>query len=148
MSPAANEWQQYLASKREHHPEDNGNGAMTVSYYDRAFGLTGKEGLVLMGAHAVGRLNVQFSGNAYSWVRGAKLFNNKYYKLMAGVPDRVFESCTGTLDDKVRLTFSHSGSELLFQSAPGSFNPIANIHFDTWKEEEVWGSKVQSSLPI
>lgn len=57
-----------------------------------------------MGVHAVGRLNVQFSGNAYSWVRGAKLFNNKYYKLLAGVPDRVFESCTGTLDDKVVQT--------------------------------------------
>ena len=57
-----------------------------------------------MGVHAVGRLNVQFSGNAYSWVRGAKLFNNKYYKLLAGVPDRVFESCTGTLDDKVVKT--------------------------------------------
>ena len=54
-----------------------------------------------MGVHAVGRLNVQFSGNAYSWVRGAKLFNNKYYKLLAGEPDRVFESCTGTLEDKV-----------------------------------------------
>ena len=71
--------------------------------------MTGKEGLVLMGVHAVGRLNVQFSGNAYSWVRGAKLFNNKYYKLLAGEPDRVFDSCTGTLDDKVdmwtRLTF-------------------------------------------
>ena len=38
---------------------------------------------------------------ACSWVRDARLFNNKYYKLMAGVPDRVFESCTGTLDDKV-----------------------------------------------
>ena len=63
-----------------------------------------------MGVHAVGRLNVQFSGNAYSWVRGAKLFNNKYYKLLAGVPDRVFESCTGTLDDKVALT-----SRLTFQ---------------------------------
>ena len=113
VSPAASEWQQYLAGRHEHHPEDNGNGAMTVSYYDRAFGFTGKEGLVLMGVHAVGRLNVQFSGNAYSWVRGAKLFNNKYYKLMAGVPDRVFESCTGTLDDKVRLLLSHSGSLLL-----------------------------------
>ena len=117
MSPAASEWQQYLAGRHEHHPEDNGNGAMTVSYYDRAFGFTGKEGLVLMGVHAVGRLNVQFSGNAYSWVRGTKLFNNKYYKLMAGVPDRVFESCTGTLDDKVRLLLSHSGSLLLIFSA-------------------------------
>ena len=72
MSPAANEWHQYLASKHELHPEDNGNGDMTVSYYDRAFGLNGKEGLVLMGVHAVGRLNVMISGNAYSWVRGAR----------------------------------------------------------------------------
>ena len=26
--------------------------------------------------------------NACSWVRDARLFNNKYYKLMAGTPDR------------------------------------------------------------
>ena len=96
-----------------------------------------------MGVHAVGRLNVQFSGNAYSWVRGAKLFNNKYYKLLAGVPDRVFESCTGTLDDKVvKTNVPIQKSICIYQPAPGSFTPIANIHFDTWKEEEVWGSKV------
>ena len=112
VSSSANEWQQYLASRHEHHPQDNGNGAMTVDYYDKAFGFTGREGLTLMGVHAVGRLNVQFSGNAYSWVRGAKLFNNKYYKLMAGVPDRVFESCTGTMDDKVDMPFTLRSSYL------------------------------------
>ena len=39
---------------------------------------------------------------------------------------RVFESCTGTLDD---------------QPAPGSWVPIANIHFDIWREEEVWATE-------
>ena len=34
-SGAATEFQQYLASRAEHHPDDNGNGEMTVSYYDR-----------------------------------------------------------------------------------------------------------------
>jgi len=125
-SGAATEFQQYLASRAEHHPDDNGNGEMTVSYYDRAFGFNGREGLALMGVHAVGKLNSVFSGNAYSWVRDARLFNNKYYKLMAGTPDRVFESCTGTLDD---------------QPAPGSWVPIANIHLDIWREEEVWATE-------
>ena len=35
-SEAATEFQQYLASRAEHHPDDNGNGEMTVSYYDRS----------------------------------------------------------------------------------------------------------------
>ena len=38
----------------------------------------------------------------------------------------MFESCTGTLDD---------------QPAPGSWVPIANIHFDIWREEEVWATE-------
>ena len=32
---------------------------------DRAFGFNGREGLALMGVHAVGKLNSVFSGNAY-----------------------------------------------------------------------------------
>ena len=51
---------------------------MTVSYYDRAFGFSGREGLVLMGVHAVGRLNVQFSGN------GPGLFSDFIWSILGG----------------------------------------------------------------
>ena len=127
-SPAANEFQQYIASQKEDHPDANGNGPMTVDYYARAFGFTGKEGLILNGVHGVGQFS-HFSGNAYSWLRGTKLFNNKYYKVMAGEPDRVFNSCVGTLDDK---------------PAPHGWTVNANIHFDIWKEEEPWGSATKT----
>ena len=53
-SSAANKFQQYITNQKEDHPDVNGNGPMTVDYYNRTFGFTGKEGLVLMGIHAIG----------------------------------------------------------------------------------------------
>ena len=113
-SPIANEFQQYAASRREFHPDENGNGKMTVDYYAKAFGFTPKEGLALNGVHGVGTLNSIFSGNAYSWVRGARLLNNKYFRMLALKPDRVFETCVGTLND---------------EPAPADYTVNANIHF-------------------
>jgi len=127
-SPKANEFQQYAASLEEDHPDDNGNGRMTVDYYSRAFGFTGREGLALMGIHVLGSLNSIFSGNAYAWTRNNKLFNTQYYQMLSLKPDRVFESCVGTLDDK---------------PAPGAISVISNIHLDIWKfaEPGTWASK-------
>ena len=54
------------------------------------------------------------------------MLNNKYYKLMAGHPARVYESCTGTLDD---------------QDAPVVLNVMPNIKLhSTWKEQNPWSS--------
>ena len=81
-SSKASKYQQYVASKVEDHPEANGNGKMTVEYYSKAFGFTGREGLALMGIHGIGNFNTIFTRNTYFWVRGAKLFNNNYYKVI------------------------------------------------------------------
>ena len=47
--------------------------------------------------------------------------------MLLGEPDRVFESCVGTLDDK---------------PAPGAFKAIANIHVKEWayKEPGEWAT--------
>ena len=54
---------------REFHPNAHGTGAMTVDYYDKAFGFTGREGLALMGVHGVASYFTMFSRNDYDWIR-------------------------------------------------------------------------------
>ena len=54
------------------------------------------------------------------------MFNNKYYKLLAGHPGRVYDSCTGTLDDK---------------DAPVILNAMPNLKLKkVWKHQDPWSS--------
>ena len=54
---------------------------MTVDYYDKAFGFTGREGLALMGVHGVAEYFSMFSRNDYDWIRQEILTSNSYIYL-------------------------------------------------------------------
>ena len=98
---------QYLAPKKEAVPDPNGNGDKTVAYFKNNFGLSGREGLSLMGAHTVGGYSTFASHTDYAWTRekGSRrnqVFNNEYYKKLAAdkYPSRVKDKyCVGTMED-------------------------------------------------
>ena len=100
----ASEFQGYLTDRIENQPKPDGNGNMTLSFFDDAMGLTGREGLALMGAHTIGRFHpLVISDNDYGWMNAGKqnkLLNNKYYKILAERDAKVQEECTGTMDDQ------------------------------------------------
>ena len=79
-----------------------GNGPTTVKYFDEKFKIKPKESLALMGAHTLGKFNTFQTHIDYSWVRelGSRrneLFNNEYYKVLAGKPALVKDGyCLGT----------------------------------------------------
>ena len=66
--------------------------------------MNGREALALMGAHGVGTYNpVVISDNAYNWLdreTQLKVINNKYYKVMAERKSKVYDQCTGTMDNQ------------------------------------------------
>ena len=102
-SPNASPYQKYLASGLENQPQQNGNGVMTLEFFDKAFGFKGREALALMGVHTVGGYNTfVVTDNAYNWLRKIqmKLFNNKYYKVLSQRSSKVFDECTGTMEDE------------------------------------------------
>ena len=54
---------------------------MTVDFFKKEFGFTGKETVAIMGAHTFGRFNAGDSLYPYVWTSyGESLFNNDYYK--------------------------------------------------------------------
>ena len=134
-SSSAGPLQQYLASREEDHPDDNGNGAMTIDFYNRTFGMTGREGLVLMGAHTVGKFNVMWSRNAYGWMgegMQGNLFNNKFYKQLAMRP-LTHDKCTGPSDART--------CDVCRLNQPGKeWTAIANIHRKNWKPKNPYAS--------
>ena len=134
-SSSAGPLQQYLASREEDHPNDNGNGAMTIDFYNRTFGMTGREGLVLMGAHTVGKFNVMWSRNAYGWMgegMQGNLFNNKFYKQLAMRP-LTHDKCTGPSGART--------CEVCRVNQPGKeWTAIANIHRKNWKPKNPYAS--------
>ena len=70
-----------LATKHEHHPNQQGNGKMTVDFMKEEFGFTGRETVAIMGAHTFGRFHVDESLYPYVWTAyGVALLNNDYYK--------------------------------------------------------------------
>ena len=75
-----------------------------MSFFDTAFNMNGREALALMGAHGVGTYNpVVISDNAYNWLdreTQLKVINNKYYKVMAERKSKVYDQCTGTMDNQ------------------------------------------------
>ena len=75
-----------------------------MSFFDTAFNMNGREALALMGAHGVGTYNpVVISDNAYNWLdreTQLKVMNNKYYKVMAERKSKVYDQCTGTMDNQ------------------------------------------------
>jgi len=76
---------------------------MTLEFFDKAFGFKGREALALMGVHTVGGYNTfVVTDNAYNWLRKIqmKLFNNKYYKVLSQRSSKVFDECTGTMEDE------------------------------------------------
>ena len=66
-SPTATPKQQYLASKVEITPDQNGNGPKTAKYFKDNFNLKPKEALALMGAHTIGRYSGFQTHIDYAW---------------------------------------------------------------------------------
>ena len=129
-TPRANAgpFQGYVASRVENQPVFNGNYDTTMEFFDTAIGLNGREALALMGAHTVSEYNtVVVSDNAYNWLRRTqnKLFNNKYYKVMAQRTAKVYDECTGTMSD---------------EEAPSKWTARTNILKDTLKVPDPWAT--------
>ena len=78
----------YKTSKKEAHPNPEGNGDETMEYFQKHFKLNGRETISLMGAHTLGRLRMSTSAYKYQWVsRGGYLFNNQYYHNFVNRPE-------------------------------------------------------------
>ena len=75
-----------MTDREENQPQPDGNGDMTLAFFDQAFGMNGREGLALMGAHTIGRFHsLVISDNKYGWLQPDhqnRLWNNKYYKVL------------------------------------------------------------------
>ena len=102
-SSNATQFQGYVTNQTENHPLANGNGETTLNFFNKAFGMNGREALALMGAHTVSSYNtIIVSDNEYSWLRDRQmeLFNNKYYKVMAERKSKLYDQCVGTMDNK------------------------------------------------
>ena len=70
-----------LATKHEHHPNQQGNGKMTIDFFKEEFSFTGRETVAIMGAHSFGRFHAPQSLYPYVWNSyGESLLNNDYYK--------------------------------------------------------------------
>ena len=81
-SGKASKFQQYAASKVENHPDNNFNGDMTAEYFATNFGLNGREGLALMGAHSIGAFHMLFSRFPYVWINNPVRLNiSRYYEI-------------------------------------------------------------------
>ena len=75
-----------LATKHERHPNQQGNGKMTVDFLKEEFGFSGRETVAIMGAHTFGRFHVEDSLYPYVWTSyGEALWNNDYYKYVVFV---------------------------------------------------------------
>ena len=75
-----------MTDREENQPQPDGNGDMTLAFFDQAFGMNGREGLALMGAHTIGQFHsLVISDNKYGWLQPDhqnRLWNNKYYKVL------------------------------------------------------------------
>ena len=70
-----------IAIKHEHHPNQQGNGRMTVDFFKEEFNFSGRETVAIMGAHTFGRFHAWKSLYPYVWTSyGESLINNDYYK--------------------------------------------------------------------
>ena len=73
--------QPFISTKHESHPDIQGNGDMTIDFFQKDFGMNGKEMIAIMGSHTLGRLHRSTSLFKYVWTtRGEHLFNNHYFK--------------------------------------------------------------------
>ena len=115
------EKQEYVTFKLESHPNEDGNGKETTDYYKKHFGFSKRDSLAIMGAHTVGDFNTVFSRNTYAWTNTFQrnLFNNKYYKLLAAQPQKVWKECTGDIKGK---------------AATGSYEVLSNVLLAVWRK--------------
>ena len=51
----------------EVHPNQNGNGEQTTTFYKDNFDFSMRETVAIMGAHTIGQFNNIISGFSYSW---------------------------------------------------------------------------------
>ena len=110
----------FATNKTEAHPNPNGNGEQTTSFYKENFDFSMKEAVAIMGAHTIGKFNNPVSGFLYSWVRETTdLLNNEYYKLITARPEYALHACIG---DEYRNKANASWKVL----AEGKDNPPYN----------------------
>jgi len=79
--------------KDEDAPSDWFNGSMVTDYFDRAFGFTKRESVVIMGGHSLGHYHGEISGGfRYEWThKQGEQLNNLYFRVISGVPGKHFE---------------------------------------------------------
>ena len=71
----------YKATKEESHPNAVGNGKMTLDFFKKDFGFSGRETVAIFGAHTFGRMYFDHSMFRYTWTsQGTRMFNNHYYR--------------------------------------------------------------------
>ena len=71
----------YIATKEESETHPHGSGQMTVDFFKKDFGFTGRETVAIMGSHTIGSFHSTFSLMPYTWTtKGTRSFNNVYYK--------------------------------------------------------------------
>ena len=124
---SANQFNQYLASKIEVHPDQNDGGKKTNEYFKTHFNLEPREGLALLGVHTVGQFNPMTSKLDYAWVRDEDfslrplLFNHEYFRILAQKPAKIKDdACTGTVDGKPAPVIFNPW----INSFPGTFGPM------------------------
>ena len=149
---ANNPKQGYLASQKEVHPNQHGNGHDTVAYFKSNFGLGPRESLALMGVHTVGKFNPMTAHNDYAWVRSRKerneLFNNEYYQMMSLKPSKVKSYCTGTMNNEPAKAEFQVSAHVFRSLWPGQV-PYAgkgNPGFLSWRVQYIRGPTCDAKI--
>merc|ERR1712107_121771 len=83
----------YKTDRQEVHADPQTNGPGTLKHFADNFKMNEREAIAIMGAHTMGRLHYTHTSMRYTWTaRQEELFNNQYYRNMAGRRDWFFNA--------------------------------------------------------
>jgi len=86
----------YPTAQIEVHPNQNGNGEQTTTFYKDNFDFSMRETVAIMGAHTIGQFNNIISGFSYSWTKETRdILNNEYFRLISARPEYALGACIG-----------------------------------------------------
>jgi len=88
-SQVPHRYRDYETTKKETQPGAYFNGTMVANFFKTEFGLSRRETVALMGAHALGGFKFHHSLFKYQWQNGNDfMLNNNYYRIVSAKPSK------------------------------------------------------------